>query len=141
MSEDYDIDAQSNYEGLKYCPRCAGTLVVSEVRGSRRLRCPDCSYILYMGPAAVACVLAERDGQILFVLRKYDPGKGKWCLPAGFMEAGEQPDEAPEPQKEQQAHAVAGDGKVDLKDVHQCFLGSPSSRAGSATVKVAPCPG
>jgi len=94
MSEDYDIDAQSNYEGLKYCPRCAGTLVVSEVRGSRRLRCPDCSYILYMGPAAVACVLAERDGQILFVLRKYDPGKGKWCLPAGFMEAGEQPDES-----------------------------------------------
>jgi len=94
MSEDYDIDAQSNYEGLKHCPRCAGALAESEVRGSRRLRCADCSYIFYMGPAAVACVLAERDGQILFVLRKYDPGKGKWCLPAGFMEAGEQPDES-----------------------------------------------
>jgi 8-oxo-dGTP diphosphatase len=25
------------------------------------------------------------------VLRKYPPGRGKWCLPAGFVEAGEQP--------------------------------------------------
>ena len=93
MNQDYDIDSQANYEGLRYCPRCAAELQELDVRGNRRLTCPECSYIFYMSPAAVACVLAEEDGRILFVLRKYDPGRGKWCLPAGFVEAGEQPDE------------------------------------------------
>jgi ADP-ribose pyrophosphatase YjhB (NUDIX family) len=91
MDETYDIDAQANYEGLRYCPRCAAELEDHQVRCHRRLVCPDCSYIFYLTPATVTCVLAERDGEILFVLRKYEPGAGQWCLPAGFVEAGEQP--------------------------------------------------
>jgi 8-oxo-dGTP diphosphatase len=94
VDESYDIDAQANYEGLRFCPRCAVELEDLEVRGHRRLVCPGCSYIFYLTPATVTCVLAERDGGILFVLRKYDPGAGKWCLPAGFVEAGEQPAES-----------------------------------------------
>ena len=84
----YDIDAQANHEGLKYCPRCAAELEDLEVRGHRRLVCPGCSYVFYLTPATVTCVLAERGGAILFVRRKYEPGAGKWCLPAGFVEAG-----------------------------------------------------
>lgn len=87
----YDIDGQANYDKLRHCPRCAGDLVESEVRGHRRLTCSECSYIYYMPPAAVTCVIAEREGELLLVLRKYPPGRGKWCLPAGFIEAGEQP--------------------------------------------------
>lgn len=94
MNNDYDMDAQANYEGLRFCPRCASELVQREIRGNERLTCPDCSYIFYMSPAAVTCIIAEQDGRILFVLRKYDPGKDKWCLPAGFVEVGEQPDES-----------------------------------------------
>lgn len=89
----YDIDGQANYEGLRFCPRCAGELVESDVRGHARLRCRACSYIFYLTPATVTCVLAERDRELLFVLRKYEPGRGKWCLPAGFVEAGEHPAE------------------------------------------------
>jgi 8-oxo-dGTP diphosphatase len=92
MSGTYDIDAQANYEGLRFCPRCATELKDSSVRGDARLTCPGCSYIFYMSPACVTCVLVELDGRILFVLRKFEPGKGKWCLPAGFVEVGEQPD-------------------------------------------------
>jgi len=92
MDDTYDIDAQANYEGLKFCPRCAAELEERESRSHRRLICTNCSYIFYMAPAAVTCVLAEQDGKLLFVLRKYEPGKGMWCLPAGFLEAGEQPD-------------------------------------------------
>jgi 8-oxo-dGTP diphosphatase len=94
MDDSYDIDAQANYEGLRYCPRCAAELVEREIRGHRRLACRECSYVFYLTPAAVTCVLAERDGRILFVLRKYEPGAGRWCLPAGFVEAGEQPEES-----------------------------------------------
>jgi len=93
MSAPYDIDAQANYKGLRFCPRCATELEEREIRGHRRLTCPGCSYIFYLSPAAVACVIAEQEGRILFVLRKYEPGKGKWCLPAGFVETGEQPGE------------------------------------------------
>lgn len=94
MDRDYNIDAQANYADLRYCPRCAAELESVAVRGRERLTCPACSYVFYMPPAAVTCVLAERDGGLLFVLRKYDPGRGMWCLPAGFIEAGEQPDES-----------------------------------------------
>jgi ADP-ribose pyrophosphatase YjhB (NUDIX family) len=87
----YDIDAQSNYANIRYCPRCAAELEPAVIRDRERLTCPECSYIFYMTPATVTCVLAEREGKLLFVLRRYDPGKGKWCLPAGFVEAGEQP--------------------------------------------------
>ena len=92
MNDAYDTDAQANYEGLKFCPRCAAELEDRESRGHRRLVCPNCSYIFYLTPAAVACVLAEQDGKLLFVLRRYDPGKGQWCLPAGFIEVGEHPE-------------------------------------------------
>ena len=90
----YDIDAQANHEGLRFCPRCGGTLADREVRGHRRLTCSECSYVFYLSPATVSCVLIEHDGTVLFVLRKYPPGKGEWCLPAGFIEPGEQPDES-----------------------------------------------
>jgi 8-oxo-dGTP diphosphatase len=94
LDDSYDIDAQANYEGLRYCPRCAAELERREVREHERLVCPDCSYIFYLTPATVTCVIAERDGGLLFVLRKYEPGAGQWCLPAGFIEAGEQPDDS-----------------------------------------------
>ena len=94
MDDTYDMDAQANYEGLKFCPRCAARFEDHEIRGHRRLTCPNCSYIFYMPPATVTCVLAEQDGKLLFVLRRYEPGKGEWCLPAGFVEAGEQPVES-----------------------------------------------
>jgi ADP-ribose pyrophosphatase YjhB (NUDIX family) len=94
MDDSYDIDAQANYEGLRHCPRCAAGLERRQVRCHERLVCPECSYIFYLAPAIVTCVLAERNGHILFVRRKYEPGAGQWCLPAGFIEVGEQPEES-----------------------------------------------
>jgi ADP-ribose pyrophosphatase YjhB (NUDIX family) len=42
----------------------------------------------------VTCVLIERDGALLLVRRKYPPGAGRWCIPAGFIEPGEAPAES-----------------------------------------------
>jgi ADP-ribose pyrophosphatase YjhB (NUDIX family) len=90
----YDIDSQVNYEGLRYCPRCAAELRGSTVRGCRRLSCPECGYVFYMTPAPVTCVIVERDGAVLLVRRRYAPKTGRWCLPAGFIEQGESPHES-----------------------------------------------
>ncbi|MBN2566351.1 MAG: NUDIX hydrolase [Candidatus Eisenbacteria bacterium] len=89
--DDCEIDGQANYEGLRFCPRCSCELETREIRGHERLVCSSCSYIFYLAPATVACVVVEHNDRLLLVLRRYPPGQGKWCLPAGFVEAGEQP--------------------------------------------------
>ncbi|MFH1502207.1 MAG: thiamine phosphate synthase [Candidatus Eisenbacteria bacterium] len=94
VSESYDIDAQVNMEGLRFCPRCARELGEREVRGHSRLSCEGCGYVFYMAPAPVACVLVVDDARVLLVRRKYPPRTGHWCLPAGFIEVGEDPAES-----------------------------------------------
>ena len=89
-----DIDAQINHEGLRHCPRCASPLRAWQVRDSVRLTCASCGYVLYLPPAPVTCTIVERDGQVLMVKRRYSPGEGLWCLPAGFVEPGEHPAES-----------------------------------------------
>ncbi len=89
-----DLDAQINYAGLRHCPRCAGGLTTSRVRDTVRLTCASCGYVLYTPPAPVTCTIVEDDGRVLLVRRRFQPGEGLWCLPAGFIEAGEHPAES-----------------------------------------------
>lgn len=94
MSESYDMDAQVNAEGLRFCPRCGGSLGERDVRGHSRITCDACGYIFYAPPAPVTCVLVVEDDRVLLVRRKYPPKTGQWCLPAGFVEVGEDPAES-----------------------------------------------
>jgi 8-oxo-dGTP diphosphatase len=41
-------------------------------------------------------VLIKKSDQILLVQRKYDPQRGHWTLPSGFIDAGEDPKYAAE---------------------------------------------
>ncbi len=94
MDWEHDIDQQANWEGLRYCPRCGAGLHEREIRGHARLACDDCGYVVYVSPAPVTCVLVVHDDKVLLVRRRYPPGAGKWCLPAGFVEVGEHPAES-----------------------------------------------
>jgi 8-oxo-dGTP diphosphatase len=38
--------------------------------------------------------LIHKDGKILLIKRKFEPNKGRWSLPGGLMEVGEDPEEA-----------------------------------------------
>ncbi len=77
-----------------YCPRCATPLAPVPEHGILRPTCPACGFIWYRNPVPAAGVLLERDGHVLLVRRKFDPRAGSWCIPAGFMEAGETPEES-----------------------------------------------
>jgi len=78
-------------EYVKFCPRC-GTPVKTEFHyGQNRPVCPACGWMNFADPKVAAAVLVERAGQILLVQRANDPFKGLWTLPAGFVNAGEDP--------------------------------------------------
>jgi 8-oxo-dGTP diphosphatase len=36
----------------------------------------------------------HKDGKVLLIKRKFEPNKGKWSLPGGLLEVGEDPEEA-----------------------------------------------
>lgn len=87
---------------VNFCPRC-GTKVVSELRfGQERPVCPACGYIHFSDPKVAAAVVLEKDGCVLLVRRVNTPFKGLWTLPAGFVNAGEDPARAAERECEEE---------------------------------------
>jgi ADP-ribose pyrophosphatase YjhB (NUDIX family) len=77
-----------------YCPRCATALRPRPEHGTLRPTCPECGFIWYRNPAPAAGVLLVEDGRVLLVRRRFDPRAGSWCIPAGFMEWGETPEQS-----------------------------------------------
>jgi ADP-ribose pyrophosphatase YjhB (NUDIX family) len=78
-------------ELIKYCPEC-GTEVVIQIRfGRPRAVCPVCDRVHFQDPKVAASVLIEQAGKILLVKRVMMPLQGTWTLPAGFVEADEDP--------------------------------------------------
>ena len=56
--------------------------------------CPACRVIIYENPApATAVLLFNERSELLLVERTQEPGRGKWCLPGGFQELGETPEQ------------------------------------------------
>ena len=75
----------------KFCPQCGGKLARRYIAQEHhdRLICTECDYIFYLNPKPTAAVVIQQDNKILFVKRKYEPQKGAWSLPAGFVEYDE----------------------------------------------------
>jgi 8-oxo-dGTP diphosphatase len=72
-----------------YCPSCGGRLGRTDEDGRRRMRCAACGFIQYRNPAAAVGVLIRQDGEVLLVKRRFEPYRGKWVIPSGFIECDE----------------------------------------------------
>jgi len=60
-----------------------------------RLFCEACQAAIYENPVPATClVVVDPTERLLLVKRNVDPRKGWWCLPGGYMELGEEPEEA-----------------------------------------------
>ncbi len=79
---------------FRFCPRCGSRLEARLVFGKSRPVCPACGYIHFSDPKVAAGVLVEQDGKILLVRRVNEPQQGLWTIPAGFIDAYEDPAEA-----------------------------------------------
>ncbi len=69
---------------------------MAERFGHVRPVCPSCGWIYFADPKVAAAILIERDGRVLLVRRVNEPHRGLWTLPAGFVDAGEDPKAAAE---------------------------------------------
>lgn len=76
-----------------YCPACGTKNEQVMHDGRLRPRCPSCGHITYVDPKCAAVAFILEGDRLLLVQRAFDPGKGKWGLPGGFVEAGEDPRE------------------------------------------------
>lgn len=83
---------------MKSCPLCAQGLEISLINGRDRLVCFACEFVHWDNPLPVTATiipyLEEDIKKIVLVQRKYPPFVGDWCLPGGFIEAHESPDQS-----------------------------------------------
>lgn len=83
-----------NQSPFNYCPACGHPLEHKQAHGKVRPVCPECGRVHFHDPKVAAGVLLLSGGQVLLVKRRFQPEKGKWALPAGFVDAGEDPRQA-----------------------------------------------
>jgi 8-oxo-dGTP diphosphatase len=76
---------------IRFCPMCGAPVQIRPAFGAKRPICPSCGYIHFSDPKVAAAVLVEHQHQILLVRRVNMPEQGKWSLPAGFVDEGEDP--------------------------------------------------
>jgi len=79
--------------GFRFCPRCGGPLRSRQVAGRRRQACTRCDFIHYDNPVPAVAAIVPRGDRIVLVRRAEEPRRGDWCLPAGFLEQDETPEE------------------------------------------------
>src|ERR687889_2596561 len=79
-------------EGARFCPRCGRS---ADVEFPRFISCAHCGYGAYYNPNPVAAAIpATADGRIILLRRGFDPGKGLWTFPGGFVDLGESVEDA-----------------------------------------------
>lgn len=81
---------------INYCPRCGTKVNLIERFGHERPVCPQCGWTYFADPKVAAAILVEQEGRVLLVRRINEPFRGSWSLPAGFVDAGEDPARAAE---------------------------------------------
>ncbi len=118
-----------DYKGYRFCPRCGAELVISEVEDKTRPHCPSCGFIYYQNPTPAAGAMIVKDDKILLVKRSIDPGKGDWCIPAGFCEWTEHPQQtAVREIREETGLDIRIDGMFDI------FMGMDDPRTHAVLI-------
>jgi ADP-ribose pyrophosphatase YjhB (NUDIX family) len=78
-----------------YCYHCGAPLEQLFIEGKVRPYCPQCREPIYENPVpATSLIVTDSQNALLLVKRSVEPKIGYWCLPGGFIELGEAPDQA-----------------------------------------------
>ena len=76
---------------MKFCAQCGAKVTLQMPAGDDRLRfvCDGCHTIHYQNPKMVVGTIPVMGNAILLCRRAIEPRRGKWTLPAGWLENGE----------------------------------------------------
>ena len=81
---------------LNFCVRCGHALERRQTLGAMRPVCTQCGRVHFIDPKVAVGLVVARDGRLLLIQRNNEPEIGKWSIPAGFVDAGEDPARAAE---------------------------------------------
>lgn len=80
---------------MRNCPHCTHPLAEKVVFDRLRSVCLTCGFVEFRAPkVGVSLFITDGEGQVLLLRRAAEPGRDKWCLPSGFVEWDESPEEA-----------------------------------------------
>ncbi|MDX1662673.1 MAG: NUDIX hydrolase [Candidatus Promineifilaceae bacterium] len=114
-------------EEYVYCPQCATPLVTREVGDRPRRACPACGFVYFTDPKVGVGVLVVEDGRILLVRRVMNPGRGKWSIPAGFLDQGEDPRVVAAREVEEETGL-----RVEVGELVDVYYNPPSPHGGAS---------
>jgi len=83
--------AASAPEDARFCLRCGTSLETRKVAGKPRRACPACNFVHFVEPKLGVGVMVVEDSRLLLVRRAMEPERGRWSLPAGYLDYGESP--------------------------------------------------
>ncbi len=133
---------------MNYCSQCGAPVSLQVPPGDHlpRYVCQTCHTIHYQNPRIVAGCIAEWEDRILLCRRAIEPRRGRWTLPAGFMENGETTQAAAARETWEEAEARVVDlelfGVFNLPHISQVYmmfrsrLEEPRFGAGSESLEV-----
>lgn len=102
-----DVDTMEDYRALlrdwastgspytpRFCQQCGAEVAFRQLYGRLRPVCPECNFTYLYDPKVVVATIVESHGRIVMHRRTVNPGAGKWTFPSGFVDRGEQVEEA-----------------------------------------------
>ncbi|MCJ7623689.1 MAG: NUDIX hydrolase [Anaerolineaceae bacterium] len=81
---------------IRFCLHCGAAVEKREFAGKERPVCPRCNWVYFPDPKVAAGILVIQEDRVLLVRRIMAPQRGHWGIPAGFVDAFEDPARAAE---------------------------------------------
>ncbi len=113
---------------MRFCSNCGKPveLIIPEDDDRPRYVCHSCEIVHYQNPKLVVGCIPEWDDRILLCRRDIEPRKGKWTLPAGYLENGETVEDGARRETFEETRAVVENLSpylmFDIAHINQLYL-------------------
>jgi ADP-ribose pyrophosphatase YjhB (NUDIX family) len=106
-----------NPQNRSFCPSCGAETEVVRIEGEPQDFCPSCGEVIWRNSIPWAGVsLVSDEGAIVMIKRGNEPDRGRWSVPAGFLELGEHPRKAAVRELEEESGLVVQSEQLSIAE-------------------------